>query len=189
MNSGGISLPSESAAGEKKSGHCHKHNQSLLFSLILCPPCRSPNPTIFCLNSLIFGQNSLKSTNFEQNSLKSANLADPPTLSFMKPRFALNSLCFTKFSGIKPYGGAVEEGDAQGVVLAAVDDARRVGGDQGAGDAEVLLAAEQAVKRELVEVAITRIVERYTQKTATGTNKDHQSKLVDRFVHDLESKS
>ena len=51
------------------------------------------------------------------------------------------------------------------------------------------LAAEQALKRELVEVAITRIVERYTQKTATGTSKDHQSRLVDQFVHDLESKS
>lgn len=51
------------------------------------------------------------------------------------------------------------------------------------------VAAEKAVKRELVEHAITRIVNRYTEKTAAGTNADHQSNLIEQFVRDLESKS
>lgn len=51
------------------------------------------------------------------------------------------------------------------------------------------LAAEKAVKRELVDQAINRIVSRYTQKTAASTNADHQSNLIGQFVRDLESKS
>jgi F0F1-type ATP synthase membrane subunit b/b' len=76
---------------------------------------------------------------------------------------------------------AMQEGNKKNFVLLERERKDRIQEEE--------LAAKQALKRELVEQAITRITARYESNTAADANTDHQADLIEQFVHELEPKS